>query len=65
MKTSYHIIAGTLWEVNQFDLDSKLWWLFSSHVHAEPYCGSDTDQQETEIGQCSEVAVGFIDTRKL
>ena len=44
------------------DLDSKLCCLCSCHVYAEPYCGSETDLQETGIGQCPDVVVGFIDT---
>ena len=43
----------------------KLWLLCSSDVHAEPYCCSITDLQETGLGQGPDVVVGFVDNCKL
>ena len=40
----------------------KLWCLCSSDgyfVHVQPYCGSDTDLQETGLGQCPNVFFWF------
>ena len=46
----------------------KLWSIASSDgylVHAEPYCGSDTDLPVTGLGQGSDVVLGLIEKSKI
>ena len=46
----------------------KLWCIISSKgylLHAEPYCGVDTDLPDTGLGQGADVVLGLIEKCKL
>ena len=64
--TAEKVLSNLPEEAIRFGL--KLWYLCLSDghlVYAESYCGSDTDQQETELEQRPEVVFSLIDKCKL
>ena len=52
------MVLSNLPEESQHNVDSDL-------VHVEPYCGSDTDLQETGLGHSPDVALSLTDRCKL
>ena len=57
-------VPSSLLQENPYDLGLNFVFFCSSYghlLHAEPYCGKDTDLPETGLGQGSDVAFGMIE----
>ena len=62
----YYVKHGTKQFIrgNLIGFGFKLWCITSSEgylLHAEPYCGVDTDLPDTGLGQSADVALGLIE----